>query len=130
MDINVMIKNFTMIKIGYLGLIMALFSCQQPIENTIKPVEVSMPWHAEAILPKLTSGAGNLYLSWVDTTSADQAKLLFSTLTEDQWGPTQVLASGNNWFINWADYPTISVNNTHIMSTYLHQPGRKKMAYD
>ena len=123
-------RNLLFSKIGCFGLILALFSCHNPKGITVQPHEVSLPMDAGGILPHLTKSGDKLYLSWLDTSSTDQTRLLYSSLSGDRWSAIKVLASGNNWFVNWADYPMISVNKTHQMSTYLHRPGPAKMAYD
>ena len=51
---------------------------------------------------------GQLYLSWVayldDTTDA----LLFAVWEDGAWSAPREIASGTDWFVNWADFPSIA----------------------
>lgn len=125
-----MIMNLCIRTIGSFGFILALLSCHNPKVRTVETQEVSLPVDVGAILPHLTKSGDKLYLSWVDTSSIEETKLLYSSLLDAGWTSQKVLASGGNWFVNWADYPMISVNKTHLMSAYLHRIGSSKMAYD
>jgi len=41
------------------------------------------------------------------------------------------IAAGNNWFVNWADYPVlISDGNQHLIAHYLEKSGMSTYAYD
>lgn len=61
-------------------------------------------------LSRLTKDSeGNVYLSWVETIEERQ-KLFFSILEDDKWGPSQLIKEGDNWFVNWADFPSLVVN--------------------
>ncbi len=55
----------------------------------------------------LSSGPdGSVILSWLEPDGEDTA-LRFSTLSGDQWSAPKTIASGDNWFVNWADFPSV-----------------------
>lgn len=85
-----------------------------------------------ATLPTLRSVDDRLYISWVDTiSSAGQASLLFSSINDTIIQTPITLACGENWFINWADYPTVAVAGKKVLAHYLqNHSGAKSMAYD
>ncbi len=41
-----------------------------------------------------------------------------------------MIATGENWFVNWADYPLIAANGKQIMAHYLGKSGEGTFAYD
>ncbi|HEX7080074.1 MAG TPA: sialidase family protein [Gammaproteobacteria bacterium] len=49
---------------------------------------------------------GRAVLSWLEPT-ADGYALRFSTLTDGGWSAPQVVASGTDFFVNWADFPSV-----------------------
>jgi hypothetical protein len=63
--------------------------------------------------PSLTAGAdGKLYLSWVEDHGGDHV-LAFSRWEDmpppGRWSPAKEIARGNDWFVNWADFPGMGV---------------------
>jgi hypothetical protein len=56
--------------------------------------------------------------------------LKYSRLKENQWSEPVVIASGNTWFVNWADYPMIATNGNQFVSHFLDKSGESTYAYD
>lgn len=76
-----------------------------------------------------TSRQGEVYLSWIekkDTTS----RLWYSRLEDNKWATPLLIAQGNNWFVNWADYPMMTKNKEHYIAHYLEKSGAGTYAYD
>ncbi|MEL7296288.1 MAG: hypothetical protein AAGJ86_01435 [Pseudomonadota bacterium] len=81
-----------------------LFGCRQQPPAMI---ELKSPAAAHSALPHLAvSESGAVVLSWVET-QEDSAALKFSVLNDSSWSPARVIASGDDWFINWADFPSV-----------------------
>jgi hypothetical protein len=71
-----------------------------------------------------------VYLSWVEK-KGKESSLKFSTLSNDQWSEPVLIASGNNWFVNWADYPVaITDGNNHMAAHFLEKSAANTYAYD
>lgn len=54
---------------------------------------------------------GTVYLSWLEPLAGGgEWALKFSRFdaTRDTWGEPREIARGGNWFINWADFPTVT----------------------
>jgi len=49
---------------------------------------------------------GTVIMSWLEPDGEDTA-LRFSTLDKGQWSAVETVAKGNNWFVNWADFPSV-----------------------
>ena len=45
-------------------------------------------------------------MSWIETADT-VASLKFSVLDDTRWSPARTIASGKDWFINWADFPSV-----------------------
>ncbi len=57
--------------------------------------------------PNLASGPdGTIVLSWIEP-GAEGHALRYSSLVNDTWTSPRTVASGKNWFVNWADFPSV-----------------------
>jgi hypothetical protein len=62
--------------------------------------------------PNLSSGHlssgpdGTLILSWIEP-EGDEDALRFAVFQDDAWGQSRKVVSGDNWFVNWADFPSV-----------------------
>lgn len=104
-------KSLTLLTI----ITLALVACQPTKEKqeASTPLEtMESPVGANASLPHLIKGGdGNLYMSWVEKRDSNWVDLKYSVLHGSEWSAPELIASGNDWFVNWADYPIISVDN-------------------
>ena len=80
-------------------------------------------------MPRLFSDRDTLYLSWVEQL-ADTAALRVSKWSEGTWSEPVTLASGTDWFVNWADFPQVAVNQGNLLATYLQKSDTATFAYD
>lgn len=90
--------------------------------------------------PNLTlSPDGVIYMSWIEVKAADTTRgqaedtcvLLFSTLEESAtWSEPRRIASGTDWFVNWADIPALAVGSEgHMIASWLQMNGEATYAY-
>lgn len=79
----------------------------------------------------MTSGAdGRAYLTWIEPVPAGGHVLRFSRLDGGAWGPAREIARGDNWFVNWADRPSLTaLPDGTLMAHWLINTGRKAGAY-
>jgi hypothetical protein len=61
---------------------------------------------------------------------AEQATLAFSKLTNDGWVTPKVISQGNNWFVNWADFPALSVDSSGMAAHWLQMSAQGTYDYD
>ena len=73
--------------------------------------------------------SGDIYLSWVSQ-DAEQATLAFSQLTSAGWDTPKVISRGNNWFVNWADFPALSVDASGMVAHWLQISAQGTYDYD
>jgi len=73
--------------------------------------------------------SGKLYLSWV-TQVEGFASLYYSTLNETGWSEPQLVSQGEDWFINWADFPLLSVSEENKAAHWLRMSSEGTYDYD
>ena len=77
-----------------------------------------------------TDKNGKVYLSWVEKKNKG-SQLKFSSYSNDKWSEPSIIASGNNWFVNWADYPVISADGaSSLLAHFLEKSDTAKFTYD
>jgi hypothetical protein len=50
---------------------------------------------------------GRIILSWVEKVADKRYVLRFATRNADKWSNAATVAEGENWFVNWADFPSV-----------------------
>lgn len=73
--------------------------------------------------------SGNLYLSWV-TQTENSDSLYYSILNETRWSEPQLVSRGEDWFINWADFPVLSVSAENKAAHWLRMSAEGTYDYD
>ena len=115
----------------YVGSLLLLNSCKS---EPIKPVQaLSVPTtgisSSEPSLHKSENGA--IYLSWIEKSEDTLSYLKFSQLNNDEWSLPKTIAKGNDWFVNWADFPSItSFGESNLVAHYLQKSADDTYAYD
>jgi hypothetical protein len=54
-----------------------------------------------------TAPDGTLVMSWLQPRDDGGHELRFATWHEDGWNAAGVVAAGGDWFVNWADFPSV-----------------------
>ena len=81
-------------------------------------------------LPQLSRSSRGLLLSWVEQDGA-KAALKFAERTPAGWTPVKTVASGTDWFVNWADVPSvIRLADGSLAGHWLQKSGSDTYAYD
>ena len=92
--------------------------------------EISFLYENSNAQPSLVSGEGSLSLSWISSNDGKKSSLNFSQFKEGKWVNTQTMATGSNWFVNWADFPAHAINKNLILSSYLKKSDSGTYTYD
>ena len=70
--------------------------------------ELPSPANTGSAMPNLTvSPDGKVYLSWIERLDGGRASLRFAVREGNGWSAPRVIAEGANWFVNWADFPSL-----------------------
>ena len=58
--------------------------------------------------PELSATAdGRMILSWVEKVGDKRYALRFASRDKDNWSNASTISEGENWFVNWADFPSV-----------------------
>ena len=113
--------------------ILSCNSCEQgnKVVSPIQVKQISSPATDSCAEPFLFTDKNDIiYLSWIEK-KGKQSTLYFSTLSDDKWSTPQQIASGNNWFVNWADYPVLaSDGDRNLLAHFLEKSDTAKFTYD
>ena len=91
---------------------------------------VRSPAGQHSAQPHLHTSAHGAVLSWVERDGAT-ATLRFAEPREGGWSPPRSVAFGENWFVNWADVPSVvRLDNGTLAAHWLQKSGTGAYAYD
>ncbi|WP_235298768.1 hypothetical protein [Portibacter marinus] len=79
------------------------------------------------------SPSDHVYLSWVEYADDTTDVLLFSKLQDNVWSKPKEIARGGNWFVNWADFPSLIAfgsNDQEMMAHWLQKSAAGTFDYD
>lgn len=77
-----------------------------------------------------TDGEGLVVLSWLEPKGEGTA-LRFSVFEREAWTPSRTVATGSNWFVNWADFPSVTpISPTQWAAHWLVRQPVGGFAYD
>ena len=94
---------------------LSIFSCTSK-DVTIE--EISFVHDNSNAQPSLVSNDGSLSLTWISSNKDEKATLNFSQLKDGEWTNPQEVATGSDWFVNWADFPTHAISGDLILTSY------------
>ncbi len=92
---------------------------------------LAVPAGESSHLPNLSLGAnGTMYLSWVEPGKDGTTRLLFAALTAKGWSEARPVAEGSDWFVNWADFPSVAaLADGTLAAHWLARVGVETYAY-
>ena len=80
--------------------------------------------------PQLTVSSAGVLLSWVER-AGSRATLKFAERSGSGWSPVRTAATGTNWFVNWADVPSVlRLDDRTLVAHWLQKSGAGTYAYD
>lgn len=96
----------------------------------LSPQPVNTPAAANSAQPQLSVSAGGVLLSWIER-AGDLATLKFAERTPTGWTTPRTIASGRDWFVNWANVPSaLRLPSGAIVAHWLQKSGPSTYAYD
>ncbi|HSJ67633.1 MAG TPA: hypothetical protein VK921_08160 [Anditalea sp.] len=100
-------------------------------EATLSPIAFPIQEETHYGEPYLfTDGHGQTYMSWRETNEGVHL-LRYAKLKEEAWTEPVTIASGSDWFVNWADYPQmVAFSQGDLLSFYLEKSGPSTFSYD
>lgn len=82
--------------------------------------------------PFLTSDTnGGVHLTWLEKSSDSTHALRYATLSGDRWSETRTITERRDFFVNWADFPSVTVTSTGtLVAHWLQRRAGGKYSYD
>ena len=97
------------------GILLAVATaCQSAGDDSFSVVSevVSSPAGPDSGEPFLATADGHTYLSWLEAAPEGGHDFRFASyLGDGTWGPATTIASSERFFVNWADFPSITRAN-------------------
>jgi hypothetical protein len=88
------------------------------------------PAAAGSAQPQLTVSGRGVLLSWIEQTGS-KAALRFAERTAGGWTAPRQVAAGDDWFVNWADVPSVlRLADGSLYGHWLQKSGSSTYAYD
>lgn len=115
----------------FVFLLICSVACRSGLDQK-KPLieELVVPSEYKSHLPFLhTSKEGQTYLSWVEEVG-DTAQMKFSKLEASAWSAPKNIAQGTNWFVNWADFPSMVAEGNFLTAHWLQKRAAGTYDYD
>lgn len=80
--------------------------------------------------PYLYSTGNQVYMSWLSK-EGSKSTLNYARYDGENWSSAQTIASDSNWFLNWADFPSIIADdNSPIAAHWLNKKPGGTYSYD
>lgn len=105
-----------------------LGTCEAAAEVT----ELPSPAEDGSMAPNLFAAAdGRVLMSWVDKLGKNRHALRFAVREGERWSAPRLVAEGMDWFVNWADFPSIvSLPGGTLAAHWLVKSAAATYAYD
>ena len=113
---------------------LVFLGCQPKSEkedfHQVDLVEIATPCTFGGEPNLFVSESGEAYLSWVEFLTDSTDALLFAKMVKGQWSTPVEVARGNDWFVNWADFPSLIVNGDWMAAHWLQKSAEGTYDYD
>jgi hypothetical protein len=114
----------------WISLVICLFLF--PLRAFAQVSELPSPAAPSSDQPNLAVAPdGRLYLSWIERAEEGRFLLRFSTREGSGWSAPKTIAEGSNWFVNWADFPSmVALPDGSLAAHWLVKSGPGTFDYD
>lgn len=120
-----------MIKARFFVLLLAgVFSCQsEELQINIQDIALNAGFSGESNISATSDG--EVYLTFIEYLNDTLDVLKFSKLEDGKWTEPRVISKGSDWFVNWADFPSMVQFETNPDLLVAHWLQKRTMAtYD
>lgn len=92
--------------------------------------QMPTPANAQSAQPQLSVSTRGVILSWIERSGPDSS-LKFAEKSGSTWSSARTVASGSDWFVNWADVPSVvRLDDGTLAAHWLQKSGTGTYAYD
>lgn len=112
----------------YLLICWQIIACSK--ESEYKVVEISNPFPVNTMFPNMYVQGNNLMLSYIHSQGDTLDQLFYSVYGQDGFNTPTKVAEGTDWFVNWADIPSIAFAGDNIITSWLDKSSEGAYDYD
>lgn len=106
-------------------------SCTPSTPESYEVKDIPFPGLTQSSLPVLAAGDSTLVFSWVSMVNDSTSALFYAFLEKgEKWSEPKLITQGADWFVNWADFPTIVQHKGNLLSHILQKSSPEKFSYD
>ena len=84
----------------------------------IEIVNIPIPTKESGQSRVISSKDGKAFLSWIEYGLEDIFTFQYAQLVNNNWSEPITIATGDDWFINWADFPSLIVRQDGSMAAH------------
>lgn len=107
------------------------YSCQKDRVGRIAGIRIiDHPSQAGGQSQLVAGSHEKLLCSWLEYLDDTMVELRYTTLQDDQWTKSTTIGSGSNWFVNWADFPSLVDCTGFLAAHWLEYRGKGTYEYD
>lgn len=113
---------------GWIGVALLAGGCtsSDDADRAVQINDLPAPAAPGSLAPHLAvASSGTVVMSWLEPAGEGRHALRFATLAGDRWSPARTVAEGSDWFINWADFPSVTpiTDRDWVAHWLVRQPG-------
>lgn len=114
--------------------VLALLGCvnagAEVLPSVPAPIELEVPAGPGAAQPYVAAWGDAVGASWIEPAGSGHA-LRFARWDGTGWSEPRTIAAGEDWFVNWADFPSVlALSDTWLAAHWLQRSGPGRYAYD
>jgi hypothetical protein len=109
---------------------LSAFAARETAPWTVTVQPLVTPAGGASAEPQLSVSDRGVLLSWIER-AGNNATLRFSERTATGWTSPREVASGSDWFVNWADVPSVlRLSSGVVVAHWLQKSASDTYAYD
>lgn len=110
--------------------VVVLAGCADPSADPQLPRELAVDAAEGSAQPHLDlSEDGTAFLSWLEP-AGDSHALRVATSAGDAWSAPGTVATGDDWFVNWADFPSVTPIGGDVLAAHWLVYQQQGFGYD
>jgi hypothetical protein len=96
-----------------------LFACERERQQPAYEYNINNPAQMGSQYPFLyRDDSGDITMSWVSSIEEDIYAIEYSTLREGRWTPPATVNISHNYFVNWADFPSVVSRDGSVVASH------------
>ena len=99
--------------------ILFFVSCEQERQQPAPEFTLNNPAAIGSEYPNLhQDDSGMITMSWISGIEEEIYAIEFSTYSDEGWSPSRTVGLSNNYFVNWADFPSVVSKGGYVVAAH------------